>query len=454
MTTSMTTQLRVPVAGMTCAACERRVGASLEAIPGVVSAQVSSARGVAVLEVTEQPAKDALAAAVERAGYTLGRTPWLSHDRRTWLVALAAGAVVALLVGVALATGFADLGARMTQPGAGGLVVVALVGLAAGVSTCMALVGGVVLAVAATYRVADDASLVHRMRPHLAFQVGRVLGFLVLGAALGWIGSALVLPPLAQGLLMLAVAAVMGLLGLRLTGLSPRLAAWTPALPSSWGRRVRDTPGGGYSDVRAALAGAATFFLPCGFTQAVQLYALSTGSPWTAGLTMAVFALGTSPGLLALASVPNLTRGRWAATLTVVVGVLLIGFAAVNAFGALNVLGVRTGTSAAAARTHELSSNVTVQDGVQIVTMTADGNGYSPTTTYVAAGVPIRWQITSTAPMYCTAFLRAPDMGVSVQLQGGPNTVEVAPLALGAWPFTCVMGMYNGTLVAVDPAQG
>ena len=63
-----------------------------------------------------------------------------------------------------------------------------------------------------------------------------------------------------------------------------------------------------YSDVRAP-AGAATFFLPCGFTQAVQLYALSTGSPVSAGLTMAVFAVGTSPGLLALASLPNLGRG-------------------------------------------------------------------------------------------------------------------------------------------------
>ena len=42
------------------------------------------------------------------------------------------------------------------------------------------------------------------------------------------------------------------------------------------------------------------------------------------------------------------------------------------------------------------------------MTMVAGGDGYSPATTYVAAGVPIRWQITSTAPMYCTAFLRAP----------------------------------------------
>ncbi|MEI7901937.1 MAG: sulfite exporter TauE/SafE family protein [bacterium] len=42
-----------------------------------------------------------------------------------------------------------------------------------------------------------------------------------------------------------------------------------------------------YSDTRAGLLGAASFFLPCGFTQAVQIYALSTGNPLTAGMIMA-----------------------------------------------------------------------------------------------------------------------------------------------------------------------
>lgn len=446
----VTTQLRLPISGMTCAACERRVSESLLALPGVTSARVSATHGVAVVDVTTPPPTSDLAAAVMRAGYSVGPTPWFSHERRTWLTALLAAAVVAGLVWFAVASGLTDLGARFNQPEAVSLMLVGLVGLAAGVSTCMALVGGVVLAVAATYRVPDSAPLIRRMRPHLVFQVGRIVGFLVLGAALGWIGSALVLPPLAQGLLMLAVAALMALLGVRLTGVSPRLAAWTPTLPSSWGRRFGSIERGGtYSDYRAALAGAATFFLPCGFTQAVQLYALSTGSPLTAGLTMAVFALGTSPGLLVLAGVPALARGKRADTIMSVVGILLIGFAAVNVYGAANVLGVWSSASDSTAIAHELSSNVRMVDGVQVVTMLANGDGYSPATTYVAAGVPIRWEITSTAPLYCTAFLRAPELGVSTQLVGGVNVVDVRPLGLGEWPFTCVMGMYSGSLIAV-----
>ena len=87
------------------------------------------------------------------------------------------------------------------------------------------------------------------------------------------------------------------------------MAAWSPRLPAGLSRTLGiDTAAdGSYSDIRTALVGAATFFLPCGFTQAVQIYAISTANPLTAGLVMATFAVGTTPGLLALGIGP---RGR------------------------------------------------------------------------------------------------------------------------------------------------
>ena len=49
------------------------------------------------------------------------------------------------------------------------------------------------------------------------------------------------------------------------------------------------------------VVGIVTFFLPCGFTQSMQIYTLSTGNFWVGGLTMLSFALGTLP-VLALVS--------------------------------------------------------------------------------------------------------------------------------------------------------
>ena len=448
----------VPVSGMTCTSCERRVARSLLSLPGVEDADVSSRTGRAVLTVTQVPPRESLRTALQTAGYGLGRSPWVSRERSVWrtvgLFAVAMGGAVWL----ALSAGLADLPSRLTDPAAGGLALVVVLGLTAGVSTCMALVGGLVLGVSASHAatLAADAtsvpSLATRMRPHLAFNAGRVVGFGVLGALLGALGATLSLPTRAMGILVLAVAVVMALLGLRLTGISPRLAGWTPTLPTGLGRAlgIDAAAGGSYSDVRAALLGAATFFLPCGFTQAVQLYALSTATPVSAGLIMATFALGTTPGLLALAGVPEVATGPRRSTVLRAVGVAVLAFAVINTLGGLRLLGVDPTSGRYAAGQH-LSTNVTVADGVQTVRMTQTPTGYIPADTVVYAGTPIRWLVDATSFIDCSAFLRVPDLGVSVNLAAGTNTINLPALPPGTTTFTCVMGMYTGHLVAVRP---
>ena len=201
--------------------------------------------------------------------------------------------------------------------------------------------------------------------------------------------------------------------------------------------------------MRAALAGAGTFFLPCGLTQAVQLYALASGSPQTAGLIMAVFAVGTTPGLLALGAIPEVASQDRQVGVLRVVGVVVLAFALLNATSGLRLLGVTGGTSAPVVA-QQVSDNVTLADGVQTVRMTQARAGYTPADTHVYAGIPIRWMVDATDRWDCSAFLRVPDLDVSVNLAEGMNTVDLPALAPGVLPFTCVMGMYSGNLIAID----
>jgi sulfite exporter TauE/SafE/copper chaperone CopZ len=463
-----TEQISVPIMGMTCAACERKVARALGALPGVESATASAHSGRAILTVGRRPSDEAMNAALERVGYSVGTDPWVSKDFLVWRTFVLSALVVGLAVYLAWSLGLADLPSKLADPSSGGLMLVFMLGLTAGVSTCMALVGGLVLAVSASHAAMlaragrPTPSFGTRMRPHVMFNVGRIVGFGILGALLGLVGGALSLPPAVMGLLLVAVAVVMALLGLRLTGVFPRLSAWNLALPSSFSRLVGlgDTEATAYSDRRAAGLGAATFFLPCGFTQAVQLYALSTASPLTAGLIMATFAIGTTPGLLALAGVPEVATGKARETVLRVVGVVVICFALINALGGLRLLGYDIGSAspspevAAATQAQQVSSNVAVANGAQTVTMTQNPDGYVPADTVVYAGLPITWVINGTSPYDCSAFLRVPSLGVTANLASGSNTVLLPALEAGVTPFTCVMGMYSGTLVAVEPPPG
>ena len=452
------TSLTLPITGMTCASCEKRVRKALRTVPGVQSVRVSAARGTATVRGDAPLHRDLLDDAIRSAGYEPGTSPWLTRDPSAWRTVVVAAVAIGVVVVLASGLGLADLTSGLSDPGRGGLLFVLVLGLTAGVSTCMAMVGGLVLGFSASHAAALAARgetalpFATRIRPQLAFNAGRIVGFGALGALLGALGSTMSLPIRVTAVLVLAVAVVMFLLGVRLTGVSPRVAAWSPRLPAGLSRLlgIDTATDAGYSHWRTALIGAATFFLPCGFTQAVQVYALSTASPVAAGAIMATFAAGTTPGLLALGSVPELSTGRRQATVLRVVGVLVIAFALLNVSSAVNLLGL-SGGAAAASGARTASANVTVSGGTQTVHMTQTPSGYEPADTVLYAGMPTTWVIDGTSQFDCSAFIRVPDLNLQVDLKQGLNSVELPALDKGTVPFTCVMGMYSGNLFVVDP---
>ena len=62
-------KITLNIEGMMCPHCEARVKKTLEAIEGVISAEVSHEKGNAVVEVTEGVSEKALADAVVAQGY-------------------------------------------------------------------------------------------------------------------------------------------------------------------------------------------------------------------------------------------------------------------------------------------------------------------------------------------------------------------------------------------------
>jgi len=337
----------------------------------------------------------------------------------------------------------------------------------------MAMVGGIVLAISASaagHSATNGGSptkggsatkgTVARAgttawRVNLAFQTGRIAGFGLLGVGLGALGGKAAMPQPVVVALMIAVAVTMLLLGVRLAELSPRVAGWSPTLPTAIGDRLGlsgDVPA--RRAAGAAVAGAATFFLPCGFTQAVQLYAFSTGSPSAAGAIMATFAIGTAPALLALAGAPTLFKGSRKVTMLRALGVVVIGFGLINATSALRLAGVdlpRVSFSLGASAPQAISTNVSVTGVDQTINTEQHGTGYAPADTVIYAGRPSHWVMTSTAPFSCAASLSSPDLGIQGMLSEGPNLIELPKLSAGTYDYSCGMGMYSGRIIVIEP---
>ena len=170
-----------------------------------------------------------------------------------------------------------------------------VIGIIASLSTCMAVVGGLLLSMSATFAREGD-----RIKPQLFFHAGRIVSFFILGGVIGALGAAFTLSITATFVLGLIIGMVMLVLGINLLDIFHFTKRLQPSMPKFISKHAM-----GISQVNHTLTpllvGIATFFLPCGFTQSMQLYTLGTGSFLAGGLTMLAFALGTLP-VLALIS--------------------------------------------------------------------------------------------------------------------------------------------------------
>lgn len=193
-----------------------------------------------------------------------------------------------------------------------------IIGIIASLSSCLAIVGGLVLSLSA--KVVQDEGSGKAKKPLILFHIGRLFGFAILGGVLGLIGEAIGINFLFSAILGLIASSVMIMLGLNLIGVSKRNKITLPSGIFGFFRKAENTA---WAPV---LVGLGTFFLPCGFTQSMQIAALSSGSFVSGVLIMFSFALGTLPilALLSFGSV-SFAHSKYAPLFFKSAGVVVIG---------------------------------------------------------------------------------------------------------------------------------
>lgn len=447
--------MKIDIKGMHCRSCELLLGEKIGAVQGVKSVAVSYRNGTAeIRHGRDVPSFKEIEAAIVEAGYEIGlaeRKNWLSRNTRDYGMLVKAALVLLAIYYAARGLGLTDLSleaSTVTYP------LAFVVGLVAGISTCMAMVGGLILGLSARHaEIHPEARAWEKFRPHLYFNLGRIGGYALLGGLLGSVGSVLKLSGPMLAAITIGVGALMIFLGLKLSGISPRLKDASVSLPSGIARRLGlGKHQSEYSHRGAVITGALTFFLPCGFTQAMQVFAIGSGSFSSGALIMGLFALGTAPALLTIGGLTSVIKGAAARWFYSIVGLAVLLFGILNLGNGLALVGINP--ASAFARSGGRGNLPEIQNGYQIVRMTQGSNGYSPSNFTVRVNVPVRWIITSTNAYTCAASIVMPSQGVSQALVAGENVIEFTPKQTGNLPFSCSMGMYRGSFTVVDQSGG
>ncbi len=456
-------KIKLKIHGMHCASCEVLIERKFKKIEGIEKVRVNHYDGKAIVYCSQEPSVPALHDAVKSHGYAVSLwsdhalEPHIAPARNTKKDYVHIGGIFLIVVALYLILKRFELLPSLGIPDNMSYGFVFLIGLVAAVSTCMAVTGGLLVAVATKYNDRHpDQTGVQKFKPHLYFNIGRVVSYTAFGAAIGALGSMIALSARVTGVVTIIASLVMIVLGLQLLKLFPALSRFTPKMPKFIAHRIHDISA---TEHRAAplFLGAGTFFLPCGFTQALQLYVLSRGDATVGALTMLAFSLGTMPALLSLGAFSSFAKGAFQKHFLKFAGVIVVLLGLFNVQNGLTLAGVNLpslGGDASGIVQAAQDPNVSIVDGVQVVRMEVNGPGYSPNRFTIRQGMPVRWEISGVNTYGCQSVILAPKLGITKYVRQGLNIVEFTPTQAGEVPFHCSMAMYRGSFTVVASANG
>ncbi len=452
---------------MTCQSCELLLERKLKTVPGVVHVAVHHRKGTAKITAFahDLPSMQQLESVIREAGYRVTteqeiltarqdcrlRNEPEASDQQKWLEIGGALLIIFALYKVLSAYDLVSL--APSTAGAltfGGVLVI---GLVAGMSSCLAVTGGLLLAMAAKYNETHgSATPPQRLRPLLQFNVGRLVSYFLLGGLVGLLGQSITLNARMTGFMSVAVALIMLYLALTILKIIPK-GSLPIRPPKAFAHWIANLSENNHPLAPVAL-GALTFFLPCGFTQSLQLVALASGSFLSGALIMSIFALGTLPALIGISFISAHAQGTSSRLFLRFAGTLVLVLALFNLTSGLALVGIDVPRSIAAAFGAQNTGappapSDTVENGVQEVFMAVTGYGYQPNDLTIRSGVPVRFHVDGTQAGGCTRGFVIPSLGIQKVLAAGDNIFEFTPQSPGRIPFSCSMGMVRGSFTVI-----
>ena len=321
------------VKGTHCASCKILIEDVLGEQEGIKNVEVNLKKEIVEINTDSEKSPEELAetltSKIKQNGYTLSveRQDKEVQNRDVIWKAVPIGLVALALFFLLQKSGILNFGiGGETTP-----TTSFIIGLIASVSSCLAIVGGLVLSLSA--KISEDN--ISDKKTFILFHLGRLISFGLLGGLLGVVGNAIGINFTFTAILGVIAALVMLMLGFNLVGIFAKNNLTMPSGIFGFFRKIE------HKTFTPLIIGFGTFFLPCGFTQSMQVVALSSGSFISGALIMFAFALGTLP-MLALLSFgsASFAQSRHAPLFFKSAGVIVIGLGLFALLAGLAGLGI------------------------------------------------------------------------------------------------------------------
>lgn len=434
--------------GLSCTACETRIENKLNNTKGVLKAEVSYK--TSTLSITYDDtivSLEDIMKSVESLDYSVTKENAESMDENrnsNSLLIISGIMLFGIYLIVKNTIGFSFVPEITSNMGYG---IIFAVGFMSSFH-CVAMCGGINLSLCVSYKYDNgEDSNFSKFIPSLLYNAGRIVSYTVLGGIVGGLGSVFQISNTGSALVSLLAGVFMVIMGLNMLNLFPWLRRLNPHMPKIFAKSIYNHKKNG-----PFVVGLFNGLMPCGPLQAMQLYALGTGSFITGALSMFMFSLGTVPLLFAFGALGSMLSAKFtknmvkaSAMLVVVLGFVMItrGFA----FTGITINSPLDFTKMD--RSNE--SNIAIMNGdIQEITTTLQSGRYTPIT--VKAGIPVKWTIKAEDGSIngCNNEIIIPKYNISQKLTPGENIITFTPTENGTFGYSCWMGMIRSSITVSD----
>lgn len=455
---------KLRIGGMTCVNCQNKIEKKLRNTAGIEHAEVSYSMGTAsVTYDADIISYKSIVGIIENLDYEVLQENERKRNDSSRGVGILL--IIIALYMIIQQTGLLNLlvPSQLAEAKMGyGMLFV--IGLITSVH-CVAMCGGINLSQCIPREGEMDGKKgrFSSFRPTFLYNLGRVISYTAVGFIVGALGSAITFSNTFQGVLKLVAGVFMVIMGINMLGIFPWLRRFNPRMPRVFARKIDREKARSTSPLFVGLLNG---LMPCGPLQAMQIYALSTGNPFSGALSMFLFSLGTVPLMFGLGAISTALGKKFTgrvmtagAVLVVVLGMSMfsqgVSLAGIQTPDLLSFSGISASGSdggSEAGGSNGESKNVTIKDGVQVVNSTLTPGKYPNIT--VQAGVPVKWVIDAPKGSIngCNNRMIIKDLDLEYSFKTGENVVEFTPEKTGKIRYSCWMGMIRGTINVTEDA--
>jgi uncharacterized protein len=311
---------------------------------------------------------------------------------------------------------------------------------------CIAMCGGFVV----SYTAKNAQEGKKSYASHLMYATGKTLSYTLIGAVFGLIGSIITFTPLMRGISGILAGTFLVLFGLKMLNIFPIIRRFQLKTPNFIARFVGKNSSSRTNPLIIGLLNG--LMIACGPLQAVYIMAAGTGSMVEGAKLLFVFGLGTLPVMLGFGYFTSIISSKATNKILKISGaiVIILGLIMFNRGLALTGTGFDTTsllTSVSASSGGITENAAAVEGDYQVIKMNVTKDGWEPNKFVLKKGVPVKWVINGKELNSCNNAITVPKLGLNFDIKQGEQTIEFTPTEEGTIPWSCWMGMIQGTFI-------